>query len=99
MFQCQLCQSVMPENTRPHRVVLETRARAYPKRERFYPPEPRKPAERRRQKRLLRALAAGTITRDHEAFRDWADDRGGRGFEIVREALACTACATRHRAL
>ncbi|MEO8394669.1 MAG: hypothetical protein ABI700_16865 [Chloroflexota bacterium] len=32
MYKCQVCQQVIPANTKSHRVVVETRVREYPSR-------------------------------------------------------------------
>ena len=45
MFQCDVCGSVAPPNTRCNRLVVETRAADYPRRDRGY----RKPRKRLRQ--------------------------------------------------
>jgi hypothetical protein len=30
MYKCQVCQQVIPANTKSHRIVVETRVREYP---------------------------------------------------------------------
>lgn len=34
MYRCENCQNVVPPNTKAHRVVIETRLKRYPRRER-----------------------------------------------------------------
>ena len=34
MYKCEKCQNVVPAKTKAHRVVIETRKKRYPKRER-----------------------------------------------------------------
>ena len=92
MYQCQICQSVVPAKTRAVRVVLETRVRTYPPQRRMHPP---KDLSNRERKKLLRKLAAGLADRHDDTFKKWVDDPGGRGLEVVREVLACPACAAK----
>ena len=89
MYRCSLCNAVVPPHVPAQRIVLATRPRAYP----FRREVNRKPAKHpnRRAAAVARALAQ---PEDRcEPKKDPRDDQGGRGREIVREALACPACA------
>ena len=89
MYRCTLCNAVVPPHVPAQRIVLATRPRAYP----FRREVNRKPAKHanRRAAAVARALAQPEDRR--EPKKDPRDDQGGWGREIVREALACPACA------
>ena len=77
LFRCQICSRVVPPGTRAQRVVCETRDKVYP----F------------RIKVNRYVMKNGKISRDRDQIPIGLDDPGGRGEEIVREALACLECA------
>jgi hypothetical protein len=87
MFRCQICHCVVAARTAAIRVILETRPKRYPLRPKQYlpPPDPKK-RKGKKQKRLKTMPPL-------DKRKDWLDDPGGNGLEIVREVLACASCA------
>ena len=83
MYNCQLCGRVVPANMLLQRVVLETRPRTYLPREKVHLCIPPPPPKRGKKKRSAR--------------REWKNDPGGHGCEIVREVAACPACAAGYK--
>lgn len=83
MYKCQICGVVVPEGIPANHVVLETRKREYPRRTKVFL---KKSTEKKRRRRKP------------DPDKDYVDDPGGTGFEIVRQAMACKACAEHARA-
>lgn len=83
MYRCQICGAVVPEGIPANNVVLETRPRVYPFRPKVFL---KKRTEQKRRRRKP------------DPDKDYVDDPGGTGFEIVRQVMACKACAEQSRA-
>jgi hypothetical protein len=77
LFRCQLCGCSAPAGARPERIAVETRPREYPFRR-----EANRPVKHH-----------GRLVRGDDGRVRRPDDPGGSGEEIVREVLACPACA------
>jgi hypothetical protein len=71
---------VVPPGTRAQRVALETREKLYPVRKQV-------------NRDVMRNGKIVKVVRGDKQVPVGLDDPGGRGEEIVREALACPACA------
>jgi hypothetical protein len=80
MFKCEFCKTSVPAHISVFRIVIETRQRIYPPRARVH--------------RVIERPKKGRSQNKKKA--EYTDDPGGRGWEIVREAKACPACAAAH---
>lgn len=78
MFRCQMCNTVVPPNTRSTKIVVATRSRTYE-------PRGQDPRERRGGPRSFRGRRGPRKRKPY--------DKGGEGSEIVRELSVCPGCA------
>ena len=81
MYKCQLCGAIVPKRTSCRKVVLATRKKDYPSRRKA------NPGFDRRGESYLRSNRNS----------DRNDDRGGTGYETIKEINACDACAKSHK--
>jgi ribosome-binding protein aMBF1 (putative translation factor) len=97
MFKCEICGTTVAAKTPAIRITLELREKSYTWREKIYPKiETTKKEDLNKRKR--RKPKKSTKVPPLNERKEWRDDPGGRGYEIVREALACAGCAAKHHA-
>lgn len=80
MYRCQLCDKVVPSNTRTTKLVVATRERVYEAR-----------GQDPRERRGARPFRGRKGPRKKKPY-----DKGGQGTEIVRELSVCPSCAATH---
>jgi hypothetical protein len=80
MFRCQMCNKIVPANTRTTKLVVATRERTYEAR-----------GQDPRERRGGRTFRGRRGPRKKKPY-----DKGGQGTEIVRELAVCPKCAVEH---
>jgi hypothetical protein len=96
MYRCEMCGAIVPPETRPVRIVLTLRPRAYPFRVHAHRDPKTHRLDGKQEPLTWQEVVAlfAARRREHKREQDPCDDPGGSGYEIVKEAAACPSCAT-----